>query len=66
MQQMVRLLLSALIALAAPAPVRAQEAATSFPSRAIRLIVPFPAGGPADIVARLIGQRMSETGASRW
>ena len=52
--------LAALIALATPAPARAQEAAASFPSRAIRLIVPFPAGGPADIVARLIGQRMSE------
>ena len=24
------------------------------------MIVPFPAGGPSDIVARLIGQRMSE------
>jgi tripartite-type tricarboxylate transporter receptor subunit TctC len=32
----------------------------SFPSRPIRMIVPFPAGGPSDIVARLIGQRMSE------
>src|SRR5580692_2460050 len=52
--------LAALIALATPAPARAQEAAASFPSRAIRLIVPFPAGGPADIVARLIGQKMSE------
>src|SRR5437660_8534212 len=57
------LLLAALIALAAPTPVRAQDAgaaAASFPSRPIRLIVPFPAGGPADIVARLIGQKMSE------
>jgi tripartite-type tricarboxylate transporter receptor subunit TctC len=60
MQQMVRLLLAALTALTAPSPARAQEAAASFPSRAIRLIVPFPAGGPADIVARLIGQKMSE------
>jgi tripartite-type tricarboxylate transporter receptor subunit TctC len=34
--------------------------ARDFPSRAIRIIVPFPAGGPADIVARLIGQKMSE------
>jgi tripartite-type tricarboxylate transporter receptor subunit TctC len=32
----------------------------SFPSRPIRMIVPFPAGGPSDIVARIIGQRMSE------
>jgi tripartite-type tricarboxylate transporter receptor subunit TctC len=35
-------------------------AAGEFPDRAIRLIVPFPAGGPNDIIARVIGQRMSE------
>ena len=34
--------------------------AENFPSRAIRIVVPFPAGGPSDIVARLIGQKMSE------
>ena len=39
-----------------PASVAAQE----FPDRAIRLIVPFPAGGPNDLIARVIGQRMSE------
>jgi tripartite-type tricarboxylate transporter receptor subunit TctC len=35
-------------------------AAQDFPSKPIRLIVPFPAGGPNDIIARVIGQRMSE------
>jgi tripartite-type tricarboxylate transporter receptor subunit TctC len=35
-------------------------AAQDFPDRQIRLIVPFPAGGPNDIIARVIGQRMSE------
>ena len=35
--------------------------AQSFPSKPIRVVVPFPAGGTTDIVARLIGQRMSET-----
>jgi len=35
--------------------------AQSFPSKPIRVVVPFPAGGTSDIVARLIGQRMSET-----
>jgi tripartite-type tricarboxylate transporter receptor subunit TctC len=35
-------------------------AAADFPDRAIRLIVPFPAGGPNDMIARVIGQRMSE------
>jgi tripartite-type tricarboxylate transporter receptor subunit TctC len=34
--------------------------AQNFPDRPIRLIVPFPAGGPNDIIARVIGQRMSE------
>jgi tripartite-type tricarboxylate transporter receptor subunit TctC len=34
--------------------------ADDFPSRPIRLIVPFPPGGPNDIIARVVGQRMSE------
>jgi tripartite-type tricarboxylate transporter receptor subunit TctC len=38
----------------------ALAAAQNFPDRPIRLIVPFPAGGPNDIIARVIGQRMSE------
>jgi len=38
----------------------AWAAAQDFPSKSIRLIVPFPAGGPNDIIARVVGQRMSE------
>jgi tripartite-type tricarboxylate transporter receptor subunit TctC len=38
----------------------ALAAADDFPDRQIRLIVPFPTGGPNDIIARVIGQRMSE------
>ena len=34
-------------------------AADDFPSRPIRLIVPFPPGGPNDTIARVVGQRMS-------
>jgi tripartite-type tricarboxylate transporter receptor subunit TctC len=34
--------------------------AQDFPNKPIRLIVPFPAGGPNDIIARVVGQRMSE------
>src|SRR5688572_23069322 len=35
--------------------------AQTFPTKPIRILVPFPAGGTTDIVARLVGQRMSET-----
>jgi tripartite-type tricarboxylate transporter receptor subunit TctC len=34
--------------------------AEDFPSKQIRLIVPFPPGGPNDIIARVVGQRMNE------
>jgi tripartite-type tricarboxylate transporter receptor subunit TctC len=34
--------------------------AQSYPTRPIRFIVPFPAGGVADVTARLIGQRLGE------
>ena len=34
--------------------------AEDFPNQNIRLIVPFPPGGPNDIIARVVAQRMSE------
>ena len=38
----------------------AAASAQDFPSKPIRLIVPFPPGGPNDIIARVVGQKMSE------
>jgi tripartite-type tricarboxylate transporter receptor subunit TctC len=38
----------------------ASDAAKDFPNRSIKIVVPFPAGGPSDVLARLIGQKMSE------
>ena len=35
--------------------------AESYPSRPIRLIVPFPAGGAADVLGRIVGERMRAT-----
>lgn len=40
-----------------PAAARAQGA---FPERTVRYIVPFPPGGLTDIMARLVGQKLSE------
>jgi tripartite-type tricarboxylate transporter receptor subunit TctC len=41
-------------------PARAQDAASSFPNKPVRLIVGFAAGGGNDLFARLIGQKLSE------
>ena len=49
---------------ATPAAAQEPSAAQIFPNRAIHIVVPFPAGGPADIAARLIGQKMSEDWAA--
>jgi tripartite-type tricarboxylate transporter receptor subunit TctC len=53
-----KILRKLLIGLALLLPAAA--AAEDFPAKPIRLIVPFPAGGPNDIIARVVGQRMSE------
>ncbi len=47
----------ALLAALCAAPAGAQEA---FPNRPIRIVVPFPAGGPSDVLARMIGEKMSQ------
>ena len=46
------------LAAGAAAPALAQE----FPSKPVRLVVPFPPGGPLDIAGRLIGKELQD----RW
>jgi len=60
MARAVRFLLAASLAISASGAAAAEDPSASFPNRPIRMIVPFPAGGPSDIVARLIGQTMSQ------
>jgi len=48
--------LVALLSALGVAPAAAQD---TYPNRAIHIIVPFPAGGPSDVMARLIGDKMS-------
>jgi tripartite-type tricarboxylate transporter receptor subunit TctC len=56
---------AALVGMLGSAVATAQGTADSqtYPNRAVRIIVPFPAGGPTDILARVIGQRLSEVWA---
>lgn len=55
-----RSILLAALVLALPAAATAQDA--DYPSRVVRFIVPYGAGGSTDALARLVAQRLSE----RW
>src|SRR3954471_7599120 len=54
MRHLARLVIAALVAFAATG-----AHAQSYPTRAIRLLVSFPPGGAADLVARVVGQPLS-------
>jgi tripartite-type tricarboxylate transporter receptor subunit TctC len=55
-----RLCLALITAAVAAVPAAAQDRPDGYPNRSIKIVVPFPAGGPSDVLARMIGQKMSE------
>jgi tripartite-type tricarboxylate transporter receptor subunit TctC len=56
---MPRILLAGLIALGAAVHAAAPALAQAYPSKVIKMIVPAGPGGPTDLLARLVGERMS-------
>ncbi|MBM3530373.1 MAG: tripartite tricarboxylate transporter substrate binding protein [Alphaproteobacteria bacterium] len=59
MQKSARLAALALVALT-PALASAPAAAQDYPNKSVRIIVPFGAGGPADVYGRVLAQHLSE------
>ena len=53
-------LLLAMLGLAAATPDAAQATESFCPENAIKIVAPFPPGGPTDITARLLGDRLRE------
>src|SRR6476646_351151 len=52
-----RIAAAAAVLLSIAIPALAQEA---YPSRPVKFVVPFTAGGPLDVMARLVGQKLTE------
>jgi tripartite-type tricarboxylate transporter receptor subunit TctC len=48
-------------ALVLAAASHAENAPGGYPARQVRIIVPYPAGGPTDVMARLVAQKLSES-----
>jgi tripartite-type tricarboxylate transporter receptor subunit TctC len=48
------------VSLALPRAGFAAEPAASFPSKPIHWVIPFAAGGATDVIARMVGQKLSE------
>ena len=53
-------IIAALLVLFAAGASHAQTAPPNYPSRQVRVIVAYPPGGPTDVIARLIAQKLQE------
>src|SRR5580693_6171785 len=53
--------LASLLLFATPLLWPFAAAAEDYPTRPLSLIVPFPAGGPSDLFARILGQKLTES-----
>jgi tripartite-type tricarboxylate transporter receptor subunit TctC len=58
MMDLLRTFLAALLLLAATGPAFAQG---GYPNKQVRIVVPFPAGGSADTLCRIVGEKLGAT-----
>ncbi|MBV9459938.1 MAG: tripartite tricarboxylate transporter substrate binding protein, partial [Bradyrhizobium sp.] len=57
MTRVLHCILAAALLLSGTAPSMAE----GYPTRPVRVVVGFPAGGPTDIIARIVAQKLSES-----
>lgn len=50
----------AMLYLCAPGIVQAQDPTAQYPQRAVKIIVPFPAGGTADVLPRIVAEKLRD------
>ncbi len=60
LRKLILLYLSPVILAAAASGLAHGQSAVGFPNKPIKIVVPFPPGGATDIIARVIGQKISE------
>ena len=59
MKKIVALLTTTCLTMLGASHAIAQNAAADYPKKPIRIIVPFPAGGTSDVLARMVGQKLN-------
>jgi tripartite-type tricarboxylate transporter receptor subunit TctC len=66
MQRAVTALGACLLLLASAGASYSQMSASHYPNRPVRVVVPYPAGGPTDLIARIVAQKLSESLGQRF